>query len=229
MENYHFDDDTSNKNRGRTNVVLKEIIKSHLIGSNVAMVRRWISVVIVVVQVAKAATTCTGINGKKLDLSQEPGNRTFNDDFCDCIDGLDEPETAACSHIFSTTFRCKNEGLLAKDIQSSHVYDGICDCCDGSDEPRGLCSNQCLDAIELQRKKTKERLDTVTAGYVEREKRLQVLEYKQAETLRELDNEKALRVLIGHFSSVRVNVIRYLGGITRLAGQSPCVQRSRRA
>jgi hypothetical protein len=53
----------------------------------------------------------------------------LNDDFCDCLDGSDEPSTSACS---SGHFYC----LSGTKIPSSRVNDGICDCCDGTDEYR---------------------------------------------------------------------------------------------
>mmetsp|Transcript_9151 Transcript_9151/g.11332 ORF Transcript_9151/g.11332 Transcript_9151/m.11332 type:complete len:188 (+) Transcript_9151:146-709(+) len=57
----------------------------------------------------------------------------FNDDYCDCRDGSDEPGTAACSHLVSSKFFCYNNGNSRR-IPSSFVNDGVCDCCDGTDE-----------------------------------------------------------------------------------------------
>lgn len=56
-----------------------------------------------------------------------------NDDYCDCLDGSDEPDTSACSHILINfkTFEC-NDGK--RRIFASRVHDGILDCEDGSDE-----------------------------------------------------------------------------------------------
>ena len=55
-----------------------------------------------------------------------------NDDYCDCLDGSDEPGTSACAN---GKFFCAVE---RKYIPSSDVNDGICHCCDGSDEWKNL-------------------------------------------------------------------------------------------
>ena len=59
----------------------------------------------------------------------------LNDDYCDCDDGRDEPNTSACSNILvqKLTFRCDNkDGSIM--IHASKVNDGVDDCPDQSDE-----------------------------------------------------------------------------------------------
>lgn len=57
----------------------------------------------------------------------------LNDNYCDCSDGSDEPDTSACSHLLvqKRTFRCTDESIF---IFPSRVKDGVIDCPDGSDE-----------------------------------------------------------------------------------------------
>jgi hypothetical protein len=53
-----------------------------------------------------------------------------NDDACDCVDGGDEPGTAACAGR-QQFFWCAADRRF---IPSSRVGDGVVDCCDGADE-----------------------------------------------------------------------------------------------
>lgn len=57
----------------------------------------------------------------------------LNDDYCDCLDGSDEPRTSACSYLTvqRPTFHCADGTAV---LFASRVNDGIRDCLDGSDE-----------------------------------------------------------------------------------------------
>lgn len=60
-----------------------------------------------------------------------------NDDYCDCEDGSDEPDTSACSNkmVHLATFHCRDN---SRTLYASRVGDGIIDCNDGSDEPQKM-------------------------------------------------------------------------------------------
>lgn len=84
---------------------------------------------------------CDGV--VKLDQSQ------LNDEFCDCLDGSDEPGTNACSN---GVFHCVNKGFKITTLPASRVDDQVCDCCDGSDEGvYAQCPNTCNQAAEREK------------------------------------------------------------------------------
>jgi len=74
-----------------------------------------------------------------------------DDNYCDCKDGKDEPNTAACSMYTNSEFVCKNPhiDLGIQILFASRIDDGVCDCCDGSDEPNISCPNRCQESIPV--------------------------------------------------------------------------------
>ena len=123
---------------------------------------------------AEAATdgdfVCGGADGNG---TQRIPTARFNDDFCDCEDGSDEPGTSACSGVGAgvPTFVCKNAGFESRLLFASRVNDGICDCCDGSDEfgtgspaCESLCHKHALAGLQRDRA----RLQALEAGLAKR-------------------------------------------------------------
>ncbi|KAG0367302.1 glucosidase II beta subunit-like-domain-containing protein [Gamsiella multidivaricata] len=136
----------------------------------------------------------------------------INDDYCDCLDGSDEPGTSACGNSY---FYCENAGHIPAYLISSRVNDGVCDpeCCDGTDEYDGNthCPNIC-EEVGTEAKKERERIrkieregSDIRKGYIaygkDAKKRLQEqlekvqvkatqIRQKAADTKAELDSVK---------------------------------------
>jgi len=93
---------------------------------------------------ADARPSFNGPTFRCRDGGAEMPSARVNDDYCDCLDGSDEPGTSACA---LGAFYCANVGFKPRVLPASRVDDGICDCCDGSDES---VAGTCQDACEAQ-------------------------------------------------------------------------------
>lgn len=105
-----------------------------------------------------------------LDGSNRVPFDMVNDDYCDCLDGSDEPGTSACAN---GKFYCENKEFRGREIHSSRVNDGICDCCDGSDEylsvVGGACENTCKALGEKFSREMEENRQQQEAGFQKRQ------------------------------------------------------------
>ncbi|CAH1774705.1 unnamed protein product [Owenia fusiformis] len=126
----------------------------------------------------------------------------INDDYCDCVDGSDEPGTSACTN---GQFHCTNAGYKPQYISSAWVNDGICDCCDGTDEYSGIvsCENNCMELGKELRVQQQAAKELAEQGYLLKvEYSKQGLEAKQnkKERLTELALERTAQ------ETLRVNL-----------------------
>ncbi|KAF9383603.1 hypothetical protein CPB97_006337 [Podila verticillata] len=110
---------------------------------------------------AKAYLADKAGNWKCLDGSKTIKFAAINDDYCDCLDGSDEPGTSACGNGY---YYCANTGHRAAYIKTSRINDGVCDpeCCDGSDETDGQihCPNICKQ-VGAEARKEHERVRAI--------------------------------------------------------------------
>ena len=61
-------------------------------------------------------------------LAAVTGRLLVNDDYCDSLDGSDEPGTSACSHLASAFFPCLSNGrrgVANVSIPTSRISDGM--------------------------------------------------------------------------------------------------------
>lgn len=135
---------------------------------------------------------------KCLNSSQQIPHSAVNDNYCDCIDGSDEPGKMSCKPSLRVSllnaasnpgtgacakgqFWCANEGHIGAYIRASRVNDGLCEpeCCDGSDEAEGMCPNICHIAgeehrrqVEAERKlrKTGSKIRSTYINFAQKEK-----------------------------------------------------------
>ncbi|KAF9544856.1 hypothetical protein EC957_011586 [Mortierella hygrophila] len=110
---------------------------------------------------AKLYVPDSGSNWSCLDGSKTIPFSAVNDDYCDCVDGSDEPGTSACG---TGRFYCANIGHTPSSIKTSRVNDGVCDeeCCDGSDEYDGQthCPNVC-DEVGAKAREENDRIQSI--------------------------------------------------------------------
>eukprot|EP00013_Stygamoeba_regulata_P009039 CAMPEP_0177688154 /NCGR_PEP_ID=MMETSP0447-20121125/34511_1 /TAXON_ID=0 /ORGANISM="Stygamoeba regulata, Strain BSH-02190019" /LENGTH=298 /DNA_ID=CAMNT_0019198445 /DNA_START=15 /DNA_END=908 /DNA_ORIENTATION=- len=111
--------------------------------------------------------------------------KLVNDDYCDCVDGSDEPGTSACHN---GNFYCRNLGHVAASIPSLMVNDGVCDCCDGSDEyaTSQQCSNTCIEMGAHQREALKRELEEKTEALRKRSELVALAKAGRAASQQEL-------------------------------------------
>eukprot|EP00210_Caulerpa_lentillifera_P006881 g6578.t1 len=110
-----------------------------------------------------------------------------NDDFCDCIDGSDEPGTSACP---SGSFYCANAGFEPRRIPSSFVDDGICDCCDGSDESSISCENSCAQLGQKRKQELLKETEQYQTALQEKKNRLKGIDNVKEKWKTELEDAK---------------------------------------
>ncbi|KAG0318695.1 hypothetical protein BGZ97_003412 [Linnemannia gamsii] len=131
-------------------------------------------------------------NWSCLDGSKTIPFSAVNDDYCDCIDGSDEPGTSACG---TGQFYCANIGHTPSNIKTSRVNDGVCDeeCCDGSDEYDGQthCPNVC-EEVGAKAREENDRIQSIQnegarlrRGFIKHGKANKVSLTNELETLRD--------------------------------------------
>ena len=138
------------------------------------------------------------------DQSATVPSSKLNDEYCDCMDGSDEPGTSACAGADSL-FYCANRGFRPLHVRSSVVNDGICDCCDGTDEHSSGagCVNHCIEAGKDARAGAEQRvrdiesaLATVSSWGAESEAQRTKWQSEIEELRKGLEEKKAARAVV---------------------------------
>ncbi|KAH6823714.1 calmodulin-binding protein [Perilla frutescens var. hirtella] len=157
----------------------------------------------------KGLASSTAIKCK--DGSKKFNKSQFNDDFCDCPDGSDEPGTSACP---TGKFYCKNSGHAPVVLFSSRVNDGICDCCDGSDEYDGKtkCPNTCWESGKAAREKLRKKIATYEEGVTIRRQEIEkarlTMSKEEAELQKLKDEENILKGLVDKLKETKEEEIK---------------------
>ncbi|TGZ73797.1 hypothetical protein CRM22_001320 [Opisthorchis felineus] len=118
-----------------------------------------------------------------------------NDDYCDCLDGSDEPGTSAC---VNGQFFCKDTQYKVVSLRSSFVNDGVCDCCDGSDEYAGrvTCESTCgalAAAVEQARSLKRKEIESGHSIFKEYVTKLKVRREEERIAAEQAERERQLK------------------------------------
>lgn len=153
----------------------------------------------------------TGDHFSCFDGSAVIPSASINDNYCDCLDGSDEPGTSACVH---GRFFCQNRGYHSVWLSSTFVDDGFCDCCDGSDEIQG-CENRCFVLGAKLRRDLEAKKNDYAKALKEKIERLEKVHSIKEEWKRELDQ-------------VKTDIVHYQGRCSSLKKQLDILETAER-
>uniref|UniRef100_A0A0R3RX96 Glucosidase 2 subunit beta n=1 Tax=Elaeophora elaphi TaxID=1147741 RepID=A0A0R3RX96_9BILA len=149
-------------------------------------------------------------NSKSIPFSQ------VNDDYCDCLDGSDEPGTSACPN---AKFHCLNRGFKAEDLPSNRVNDQICDCCDGSDEWDSAvdCPDICNELGAKYREEIRQKTELVKQGFL---KRVELATVGQKLKTEKSEKLKTLKVAMDKIAKLRTDAQTKMDEKANLAAEA---------